>query len=117
MSEGRASIRLKGRQVKENETISSKESEPNVICYNCTAKHNISEVAISEEEYNFMKENYIPGYVWVCKTCLEAPKPYAAFEDKINKKLDQIQKQIETNDTKKKVDGLEKYIDLKPLLR
>ena len=102
--------RKKSKQ-KEGKDENGIEIDLTIKCFVCKITFKISEVSISEEEYNFMNENHIPGYVWLCNTCLKEPKQLTAFENKINKKLDKIQKQIETNDTKK--NGLEKYIETK----
>lgn len=104
----------KKKRNKHKKTANDKENDSIMTCYNCKTIYKIAEVEISQEEYNFMNENRISGYVWVCPTCMKEPqKQFVNFENKINKKLDEIQKQVEADDIKSKVDGLEKYIDLK----
>ena len=82
------------------------------ICHNCLVEYSIIEIGMDSENYNFMKENKIPGYVWLCSLCLIEPrKQFNDFQKTLLEKFEKLQNQIETNETKNKVDELEKYID------
>ncbi len=82
------------------------QTSPELRCYNCNSSFEISNVGVTEQMYNFIIENKIPGYVWLCISCINAPK-----QQLTDLKQLLTEKNDETMLIKQKVHDLELYID------
>ena len=82
-----------------------------INCHSCKTTYNIKDVGISEGQHNYIKENKVQGYVWLCSLCLVDPrKQIDEFQRNISEKLELIENQ---NEIKQIKDDLQLYIDQK----